>query len=233
MPSSIALKRMFVRPAIQLRTDFPRCRRKDDAKPLSASVLPQSFTSVSEPSSPRSITPVAIPAGSPRSTTPVVRIPPDEHGFKSDLDPTEWKPKLVHRGRSEAYQYLAKFHAAMNRDEAMTCRPRFGHKFSSSIATFGTGRTPSLGNSPETTAASSFDSAYEFSTRPLLPRHNPMYALSGATKSADLVIPHIPPAIEIAISPPESDNSKWEKKAVKKGSTTKGDGLGALIHAAK
>lgn len=119
----------------------------------------------------------------------------------------------------------------MNKDEMITFRPRFGHKSSSSFAAFGSTGTPSLGNSP-TTVASSFDSAYDFYTRPLLPRHNPMYALSGATKSADLVIPHIPHP-EIAIFSPDSDDLKWEKKSVKKDGTRKTDGLGALIHAAK
>lgn len=51
------------------------------------------------------------------SSAPVLpRIPPDMHGHKSDLDPTEWKPKLgdKHRNTSEAFRYLSQFHQNMN-----------------------------------------------------------------------------------------------------------------------
>ena len=218
-------------PDPRTKADFPSCRRKDDIKPISASILPPSFMSNSEPATPRRIIPARFPTGSPRSTTPIARIPPDHHGFKPDLDPTEWKPKLIHRGSSDAYRYLSTFHASLNKEEILTYRPRIStHKSTTSMYTLGTATTPSLGNSP-TTAASSFDSAYEFSTRPLLPRHNPMYALSSATKSADLVTPHIPPPVEISISTP--DNHKWEKRTIGKGTTSARDGLGAMINGSK
>ncbi|KEF52171.1 uncharacterized protein A1O9_11798 [Exophiala aquamarina CBS 119918] len=47
---------------------------------------------------------------------PVLRIPAEMHGHKSDLDPTEWKPKLgdSHRKTSEAFRYLSQFHQTMN-----------------------------------------------------------------------------------------------------------------------
>lgn len=42
------------------------------------------------------------------------------HGHKSDLDPTEWKPKLGdgHRNTSEAFRYLSLFHQNMNMNNA-------------------------------------------------------------------------------------------------------------------
>ena len=213
------------------KADCPRCRRKDDTKPMSASILSPPFVSDPGPATPQHIIPARFPTGSPGSTAAVARIPPDHHGFRPDLDPTEWKPKLIHRGSSEAYRYLSTFHASLNKEVMMTYRPRFSsHKSTTSLITLGTATTPSLGNSP-TTAASSFDSVYEFNTRPLLPRHNPMYALSGATKSADLITPHIPPPVEISITIP--DNHKWEKRMIEKGPKLERDGLRAMIKGSK
>jgi hypothetical protein len=50
------------------------------------------------------------------NSAPVLRIAPDMHSHKSDLDPTEWKPKLGdgHRKTSEAFRYLSQFHQTMN-----------------------------------------------------------------------------------------------------------------------
>ena len=106
-------------------------------------------------------------------------------------------------------------------------RPRYGrHKTTMSMT-----NTPSLGNTP-TTVSSSFDSMYEFSARPLLPRHNPMYALSAGAKSDELVTPHVAPPVSIAVSAPE-DTVKfdWSKKVVLKEPAKGGDGLGALFSA--
>lgn len=73
--------------------------------------------------------------------------------------------------------------------------------------------TPSLGSTPTTTASSSWslstsagyigvgmgNGAYDFSTRPLMPRHNRWYSSSiiGAG-GVDLVTPHIPPPADNA-----------------------------------
>lgn len=58
--------------------------------------------------------------------------------------------------------------------------------------------TPSLGNTPTTTASSwsmSTSAGYEFNNRPLMPRHNRWYSTSVVGSSGfDLVTPHIPPA---------------------------------------
>ncbi|KAK5050585.1 hypothetical protein LTR84_003867 [Exophiala bonariae] len=94
------------------------CRRKDSVKPLSASLLRP--TSMSTPSSPRPALHMrsssAIVASPNHSSPVLLRIPPDMHGHKSDLDPTEWKPKLGdgHRKTSEAFRYLSQFHQNMN-----------------------------------------------------------------------------------------------------------------------
>ncbi|KAI4246023.1 MAG: hypothetical protein L6R40_002239 [Gallowayella cf. fulva] len=53
------------------------------------------------------LVPRAIPTPRP---TPSARIPPEAHEGKSDLDPTEWKPKLTHRPISDASKYLSQFH---------------------------------------------------------------------------------------------------------------------------
>jgi ECL1/2/3 zinc binding proteins len=203
------------------------CRRKDDAKPLSASLLPASYRSVSAPTSPRATTP--IPSNrETHSTTPVVRIPSDLYDHKSDLDPTEWKPKLQHRGQSDAYQYLSKFHAALNAQEdeyVRVERRRYGHKHNVSMTT-----TPTLGNTPST-AASSVDSIHD-STRPLHPRTNPMYTLSAGAKSVDLVTPHIPPPI-VDISTPTDSQMTWDKKVILKNANESPKGVGILFSSAK
>ncbi|KAL8775380.1 MAG: hypothetical protein Q9209_000388 [Squamulea sp. 1 TL-2023] len=51
--------------------------------------------------------PRAIPTPRPVSSA---RIPPEAHEGKSDLDPTEWKPKVPHRPTSDASKYLSQFH---------------------------------------------------------------------------------------------------------------------------
>jgi len=98
--------------------------------------------------------------------------------------------------------------------------------------------TPSLGNTPTTTittATSSFDSSYDFNTRPLPRRQNPLFSTSaGATKGIDLVTPHIPPPpIDVAHSPQEPDRQLWERKVVISESTAGANGLGALFGGGK
>ncbi|OOQ82575.1 hypothetical protein PEBR_40240 [Penicillium brasilianum] len=93
------------------------CRRKDSAKPLSASLpststlsarmtantYSSSYTTTASPPtspslSPRTIvapmTPTRISSSTPNPIPAIVRIPHTVHAAKSDLDPTEWKPVL-------------------------------------------------------------------------------------------------------------------------------------------
>jgi hypothetical protein len=161
-----------------------------------------------------------------------LRIPIDNHAHKADLDPTEWKPKLrsSHSEASEAYRYLSTFYTRMNQEEGhgrgRAARP--GHKHSISMFSVPT-LAPSLVNTP-TTVASSFDSLeYDFNTRPLQARRDPMYALSQCVKSDDLVTPHIPPpAAQVA----ENDHKMWGKQAIVKAGSLRQEGLGTLLHAA-
>lgn len=191
-------------------TNTHRCRRKDSAKPLSASAMSIS----SPPTSPLALAPSTTPmrGGVKSSSSPDYfvgssRIPTDIHHFKSDLDPTEWKPKLPYRasGASEAFLYLSRFHDTMiagdtaDRDNH-PLHQNMRHKSTTSLSTLPTTATttPSLGNTPTTTASTSFDSRYEydfsFNLRPLPPRQNPMYSASTSqVKGIDLVTPHIPP----------------------------------------
>jgi hypothetical protein len=186
---------------------------------LSASILPSSNTSPAA-TPPRATSPSPSSSRSIYHSPPVLRIPSDLHDHKSDLDPTEWKPKLGPRAQSEAYRYLSRFHAAMNgsadgHDDTKIDRPMYTrHNMTMTM----TNTTPSLGNTP-TTVASSFDSLYEMNTRPLHPRHNPLYAMSAAARSDDLVTPCIP----------DKDHGlDWSKKAVIKAERD-GNGLGALL----
>ncbi|ETI19321.1 hypothetical protein G647_09153 [Cladophialophora carrionii CBS 160.54] len=228
------------------------CRRKDAAKPLSASTLSLDSTSPSAAldSSPRPTLlhhSSARPEDQAAPSSSSSRIPVDIHDHKSDLDPTEWKPKLPHRGAStssEAFRYLSRFHQAQagnidhldhgKRDRApATLR----HKSTLSMSTLTPGTTtPSLANTP-TTTASSVDSMYEFNLRPLAPRTNPLYSTSaGHSRGIDLVTPHIPPpAVPVDVvmvagsAGTQAGNDLWDKKVVVPGATPKGEGLGVLF----
>ncbi|PGH13211.1 hypothetical protein AJ79_03769 [Helicocarpus griseus UAMH5409] len=163
------------------------CRRKDAAKPLEISLATvQSMSSslhsppMSPPSSPpRAIVSPMTPTKLPSSSLPSLRIPVDHHEGSSDLDPTEWKPKLgAHRASnsltsSEAFRYLSLFQRPItpaatsdNGDVVTACKddkvdvvhPRpvpVTNSSSTSISTTGQGTLPSLGHSPTTSAASS------------------------------------------------------------------------------
>ncbi|RMZ87833.1 hypothetical protein DV736_g4939, partial [Chaetothyriales sp. CBS 134916] len=212
------------------------CRNKDDAKPLSASTLPSSYLSAGPPSSPLRSTSLLHEAAAPYSSTPSIRIPPDAHTFKPDLDPTEWKPKLsssssLPRTHSDAYRYLSRFHMDNNnalnpsgngyvrvdRPSSAQRRKHMNmHMHTKSLTT-----TPSLASTPTTAASSlsstasaiasrSLDVSYDrdFPTRPLNSRTNPLYAISPAAKTTDLVTPHIVPALGSA------GEMTWEKKPI-------------------
>ncbi|KIW10810.1 hypothetical protein PV08_10109 [Exophiala spinifera] len=222
------------------------CRRKDSAKPLSASAMSIS----SPPASPLAVSTPPMRGAVKSSSSPEYfvtssRIPTDIHHFKSDLDPTEWKPKLPHRssGSSEAFRYLSRFHDTMTASANVGAgvgdvadRPlSVCHKSTTSLSTMPSTATttPSLGNTP-TTASTSFDSRYEydfaFNLRPLPPRQNPMYSYSASAshvKGIDLVTPHIPPP-----PAPAAEDFWAKKKSIVPGSSLSakhGDGLGALF----
>ncbi|KPI45593.1 uncharacterized protein AB675_875 [Cyphellophora attinorum] len=251
------------------------CRRKDATKPISASILPPSPTTPSTRSgaNSRSVSPQRASTPSmPSSPAPTIRIPADQHGYKADLDPTEWKPKLrrpdgllrgAHMRKSEAYRYLASFHSrAMLGHEGGDGLSGNGegkvgvHRYSSSMYAVPTMGTPSLSNTPTTTSSSfdgSWDKAngsggvgghaasvgadgeypYDFSTRPLQSRCNPLYAIGSGAKVEDLVTPFVPP--KVFVGPVEDDTvvgtaeDFWGKQMVTAGSGGKEHGLSKLL----
>lgn len=153
------------------------------------------------------------------------RIPPLAHEGKSDLDPSEWKPNLSPHSSSEAFQYLSQFHRS-SASLAPVRRPALQtRRTTASVAI----TTPSLSHTPTTSASSDESLAgtpYEFVTRPLLPRHDPMYSASAGTKSVDLVIPHIPSAFSVPVSDIAVDTklSSTVKKCDMENTTVTGDG---------
>ena len=235
-----------------LANEMCSCHRKDSCKPLAllTPAVAATFTPpTSVPSSPRAILSPRTPTGassSPTSTSSF-RIPADTHSAKSDLDPTEWKPKL-HRGgpstTSEAFHYLSQFHHTttldasdrLSNEKHLTApgRPYFAHRSTTSVASLA---TPSLASTPVTEATSpSMSGSYEFgfNTRPLPPRQNPFYSAStGATKGIELVMPHTSPSVAyIAGSVPEASfyTGDWAKRTVAGSpSAYSKEGLGALF----
>lgn len=78
--------------------------------------------------------------------------------------------------------------------------------------------TPSLGNTPTTTASSwsiSTSAGYDYVHRPLVPRHNRWYS-NG--QGIDLVTPHVPPPVDA-----------YAKKDVLVGSEQNKGALGAFF----
>jgi hypothetical protein len=120
----------------------------------------------------------------------------------------------------------------VNRDRPAVLR----HKSTLSVSTLTPGTTtPSLANTP-TTTASSVDSLYEFNLRPLAPRTNPLYSTSaGHSRGIDLVTPHIPPPaapVDVVVAGSAGTQAGidlWGKKVVVPGATPKGEGLGVLF----
>lgn len=228
-------ERQITTPSNSLLYCSEACRRKDSIKPLSAATImtapPPSSTP--PPSSPRSILQPRTPTGlNQHAHTTASRIPTDIHSYRSDLDPTEWKPKSARTGRpasnrynSEAFRYLSSFHRAINKNESNDNDTPHDIKIevpnlNSIAATAPT--TPSLDNTPTTTASSwsmSTSAGYDYNTRPLMPRHNRWYSTSAVGGSGvDLVTPHIPP--------PPANN--YAKKDVVVDPAGKG-GLGAFF----
>lgn len=189
------------------------CRRKDSKKPLSAAnIMSAPAPSAVTPSSPRPILQPRTPTGvTPPTYEPVVRIPTENHGFKSDLDPTEWKPKLARASRpassrydSEAFRYLSSFHRALNKTKNSNDHNNDDSKvefpdLNTIAATVPS--TPSLSSTPTTTASSwsmSTSAGYDYVHRPLMPRHNRWYSTSVISgQGIDLVTPHIPPPVDV------------------------------------
>ncbi|KAL8758115.1 MAG: hypothetical protein Q9184_004026 [Pyrenodesmia sp. 2 TL-2023] len=131
------------------------------------------------------------------------RIPPKAHEGKSDLDPTEWKPKLPHRPNSDASRFLGQFHHTPPRSFSPR-RPAAVHAQTMSSVPMtapSLSATPSA-SSPSSSGDSEAGTPYYFVDRPLMRRlKDPMYSNSAAIKSPDLVIPKVPSAYSVPIKP--------------------------------
>ena len=176
------------------------CRRKDGCKLPSENPYVTVYNDNGPLHSPELDEPYGIKARDvvPRrqpTARPVIssRIPPVIHTGKSDLDPTEWKPKLEHHPTSDAFQYLSQFHRSTS---SLTTSRRSALLSCGSHPMRMANTAPSLSHTPTTSTTSSEGSLagtpYEFVTRPLAPRHDAvMYSASASTKSIDLVLPTI------------------------------------------
>lgn len=166
-------------------------------------------------SAPRDIVPPRLPTARTLSS---FRIPSTVHDAKSDIDPTEWKPKLEKRS-SEAFQYLSQFHRSTG-NFTPTQRPALHHRSTTSTGI----TTPSLSYTPTTTASSmSTDAPYSFSTGPLPPRN---LSYSASAKSIDLVTPHPPfNKATTASSVPGSLDAEAKRMSIGSAHTDAADGL--------
>ena len=132
-----------------------------------------------------------VPRRQPTARPASLRIPPQLHAAKSDLDPTEWKPKLDHRPASDAFKYLSQFH----RSTSSLTAPGRSTLGSRGIHPMQMANTaPSLSHTPTTSTASSEGSMagtpYEFVGGPLAARHDAAVPFAAAaTKCIDLVLP--------------------------------------------
>ncbi|KAL9595467.1 MAG: hypothetical protein Q9219_006427 [cf. Caloplaca sp. 3 TL-2023] len=127
------------------------------------------------------------------------RIPPKAHEGKSDLDPTEWKPKLPHRPNSDAFKYLGQFHRTSPTTSWSPRRPAAIHAQTMSSVPL---TAPSLSATPSASSTSSSGGSvagtpYDFVDRPL------MHPNATAVKSVDLVIPQLPSAFSVPAKPAE------------------------------
>lgn len=144
------------------------------------------------------------------------RIPPDAHEGKSDLDPTEWKPKLPHRPNSDASKFLGQFH----RTPPGSFSPRRPAAIHAQTAGSVPITAPSLSATPSASSTSSSGDSeagtpYDFVNRPLLMRRcHPMRPHSAAVKSPDLVTPQIPAAYGGGPHKPKADGKPTIKVAV-------------------
>ncbi len=241
VPHSAMCEKQILTPNNSILYCSEACRRKDSCKPLAlaaAAMSPTTSPPTSAPSSPRPILPPCTPTGTSSVSILSSRIPTDFHNGKSDLDPTEWKPKLHRRGESEAWRYLSQFHqststVASDGQDGKAQRPLYSR---GSTTSFISTTTASLSLTPTTAASSLSTSAeYDFNTRPLQSRHNPMYSASaGTTKGIDLVMPFVAPTIGTSL-PRQVDERKFEKKSFAKVSSypSANEGLGALINGEK
>ncbi|KAL8807810.1 MAG: hypothetical protein Q9182_000459 [Xanthomendoza sp. 2 TL-2023] len=170
------------------------------------------------------LVPRAIPTPGPTASA---RIPPEAHEGKSDLDPTEWKPKLVHHSSSDACKYLSQFH----RTPPVYGSPRRGSPYrpaamSSQTMSSVPMNAPSLSATPSASSTSSFGDSIagtpSDSDNHLWMHHRPNPPVHS--KSVNLVTPQkkIPTAYSVPVKPVTrgGDGAKFSVKLKEVASTT-------------
>ena len=153
------------------QADMPlaSCRRKDGNKTSPADSYLQGYNTTTrvlpESTDVFGLTTRSIVARRrPTVLSSDISKPPLLHHFKSDLDPTEWKPDSIHRSTSEANSYLSQFHSSSS-GVIKTRRPAM-HGSSTTSAPIMAQTAPSLSHTPTTSMTSSEGSIagtpYEF-----------------------------------------------------------------------
>ena len=155
------------------------------------------------------LVPRAVPTPRPG---PSARIPPEAHEGKSDLDPTEWKPKPAHRPSSDASKYLSQFHrtppAYGSPRRGSPHRPTALHSHTMGSVSM---IAPSLSATPSASSTSSEDESvagtpYDFGNRPsMTSRPNAVHS-----RSVNLVTPH--PKVATVYSVPVKPGAHGQSK---------------------
>ncbi|MCJ1383015.1 hypothetical protein MMC17_006128 [Xylographa soralifera] len=173
------------------------CRRKDGNKTSTADSYLRGYKTTipafAEPMDAFSLTTRSIVARRrPTVLSNEISKPPLLHHFKSDLDPTEWKPDAIHRSTSEANSYLSQFHGS-SPGVTKTRRPALNGR-STTSALMMAQTAPSLSHTPTTSMTSSEGSIagtpYEFvASIDTSEGHGTLCSVSASTKTVEAVTP--------------------------------------------
>ncbi|MCJ1434964.1 hypothetical protein MMC27_004334 [Xylographa pallens] len=182
-----------------LQADLPpaSCRRKDGNKTSPADSYLRGYNTtmpaLPEPTDVFGLTTRSIVAcRRPTVLSSDISKPPLLHHFKSDLDPTEWKPDSIHRSASEANNYLSQFHS-LSPGVAKIRRPALNGR-STTSALMMAQTAPSLSHTPTTSMTSSEGSIagtpYEFvASIDTSEGHGTLCSVSASTKTVEVVTP--------------------------------------------
>ena len=162
---------------------FYSCRRKDGEKLPSDNFFPTMYGSTSpinnDLNDPFGFTSrTIVPRRRPTTISNNSSKPPVLHNAKSDLDPTEWKPDLKERAKSdasEAFRYLSQFHTSTP-SPASSRRPELQTRSTTSAL-----MAPSLSHTPTTSITSSEASP------PGTPSDGVVYDASTSKKSVEII----------------------------------------------
>ena len=211
---------------------FYSCRRKDGEKLPSDNFFPTMYGSTSpinsDLSDPFGFTNrTIVPRRRPTIMTNNSSKPPVLHNAKSDLDPTEWKPDLKERAKSdasEAFQYLSQFHSS-NLGLASSRRPELQARSTTSAL-----MAPSLSHTPAASITSSEASP------PGTPNDGVVYNASVSKKSVEIIKSNAstdvkPTGIKRTnVVNPVVNNVSYEKNWIALNQPSVGGSLNKLLH---